>query len=875
MNKTVQVLLFLLGIATICHAQWKRQKVQLDTRWTGQVSETNVHKEYPRPILQRGNWTNLNGLWSYSIVGKSTQPTKFDDQILVPFPIESALSGVKKALKPDEILWYRKVFSFEKKKSSRTILHFGAVDWEATVYVNKKNVGTHTGGYTSFSYDVTDALKNGENEVIVRVYDPTDKGIGPHGKQVLDPANIYYTASSGIWQTVWMETVPLDYIKNLSISPDIDNEVLNLTVRLSSANAANRKLSIKIPGCKTCRIIEKSSSKDQIDLKIKIPAPRMWTPDDPFLYDLEVGLGMDRVKSYFGMRKVSVGKDKDGYDRIMLNNKYVYNLGTLDQGFWPDGLYTAPTDEALKFDIEAIKSMGFNTIRKHIKVEPARWYYYTDRLGILVWQDLVNPNQQLPEGSKKQFEKESEEIVDQLRNYPSITTWVLFNEKWGQYEQKRLTNWLKAKDPSRLVNGHSGEFLYVNGQLRSPSEDPYVDADMTDVHSYPNPMMPIKQAGKAWVCGEFGGIGVPVQGHLWDDINSGWGYDGLVTPGTMLNQYSKMIDTLVKFERLGLSGSIYTQPFDVESEQNGLITYDREVAKVKLESIRASNKKLWSAIAVDTLANLLGFSSPDTVDRYNEWVLEYNSGRADSAFLRKLTLSAIKKQDNDMISKAGDRYYLSLNNRFTNDNLLIIGKTTKSSLDSGFMFYWRNKARINGVLGRGSAEKKVMSVIYREEIEPFDKVDHPDWSTMERKLASKYGDIGEELVWACETAFYASSENIPGFEASFLKYYRRALTSGVRYLNANALCWWAFLKSNDDQVLKLATNVMKEEISQRPGDYHSIDTYANLLYKTGDLKGAIFWEEKAITVSGSDEALVETLSKMKTGVPTWLVSGSK
>jgi beta-galactosidase/beta-glucuronidase len=397
--------------------------------------------------------------------------------------------------------------------------------------VNGKEVGLHTGGYQAFSIDITDALKPGANELVVRVWDPTDLGPNPHGKQVLHPQGIMYTPSSGIWQTVWMETLPAQYIQALTPAPDIDKKVLDLNVSVAGDCEDCHVEAIALAAGKPVAATKASAGKA---LQLRIPSARLWSPDDPFLYDLEItlrknGKPIDRVHSYFGMRKISVQADAEGKPRIFLNNRYTYNLGTLDQGFWPDGLYTAPADAALRFDIEAAKAMGFNTIRKHIKIEPARWYYHADKIGMLVWQDMVNPGNDTEEG-RAQFETELKENIAQLYHHPSIVVWVLFNEKWGSYDQERLTKWIRQLDPSRLVNGHSGEMLYVNDQLRSPSPNAWAASDLTDVHAYPNPGYMQLQAGKAAVIGEFGGIGVPVEGHLWNDLQAGWGYDGVVTP---------------------------------------------------------------------------------------------------------------------------------------------------------------------------------------------------------------------------------------------------------------------------------------------------------------------------------------------------------
>src|SRR5450432_3913109 len=436
MKQRLFCLVALLPFFAAAQTQWSQAPLQLPTRWSKLVTPDNALVEYPRPQMVRTNWTNLNGLWDYAITVKdAATPTHFDGKILVPYPIESALSGVKRALLPSQNLWYKRNIEIKSAKNGeRTLLHFGAVDWKATVFVNGKEVGVHQGGYTAFSFDITDQLKTANNEIVVKVFDPTDEGIGPHGKQVLNPQNIYYTATSGIWQTVWLEAVPADYISDIKLTPDIDKNILNIVV---DAPAGFQ--------------IEVNGSKGEPGKKINLSVPNahLWSPADPYLYDLDIKLKkgdktIDEVKSYFGMRKISVSKEDKGIDRIFLNNKPYYNLGVLDQGFWPDGLYTAPTDEALAFDIKAIKAMGFNTIRKHIKVEPARWYFHADKIGMLVWQDMVNPNQGLPEGSKPEFEKESAEILDQLHNNPSIVTWVLFNEKWGQYDQERLTRWLKT-----------------------------------------------------------------------------------------------------------------------------------------------------------------------------------------------------------------------------------------------------------------------------------------------------------------------------------------------------------------------------------------------------------------------------------------------
>jgi hypothetical protein len=736
--KTIMLLATTLSFMNLRYARaqdnYTIQPVQIQTRWAKEVTPANALKEYPRPQMVRGNWTNLNGLWSYGITAKDAdKPAEFSGKILVPYPIESALSGVKKMLKPTENLWYKRKFNVSAKAGERTLLHFGAVDWQATVFVNGKEVGDHTGGYTEFRFDITSALKAGENELVVKVYDPTDQGIGPHGKQVSNPENIYYTPSSGIWQTVWLETVPEAFISGLVITPDIDKSLVKVRVN----SAANLGITLDVDG----RTIKAESNKE---VSIPVRNAKLWSPANPYLYDLTVHLGKDEVKSYFGMRKVSVAKDGAGVDRIMLNNKPYYNLGTLDQGFWPEGLYTAPTDEALRYDVAAIKAMGFNTIRKHIKVEPARWYYHCDKLGILVWQDMVNPNQSLPEGAKKQFEYEGYEMVKQLHNSPSIVTWVLFNEKWGQYDQARLTSWLKSVDPSRIVNGHSGELLYVNEKLRSPSPDAYVNADMTDVHAYPDPMNSLAMPGKARVCGEFGGIGVFIPDHQWNTA-SAWGYINS-TPAAFKAKYSVMNQHLKLFEKEGMSGSIYTQPFDVEGEQNGIMTYDRAVVKIPFAELRKIHAGMNpDAVSPSWMKDIAFVSAQDAdltepAQRYADAVGLYISGKRDGAYLKKLVQMA--GQVNDLAGKArfGAEYIATLKEPYSAEDLAFVdGMTTKVS-DKGFA------ALLVRAKTDRAAQVKAMNIVFADVISPFvpDGNAKPDWSAVESAV-KPYGNAGEEM----------------------------------------------------------------------------------------------------------------------------------
>jgi len=571
-----------ISVAT-SQSNWKMQSAQLSTKWNKQIDTENVLSEYPRPQMVRKNWVNLNGLWEYAIAKKSfDQPTKFDGQILVPYPFESALSGTKKLLLPDELLWYKKTFQAPSRKGKKVLLHFGAVDWQSTISINGKYIGSHNGGYQNFSFDISEELQEGDNELIVKVSDPSEKGFGPYGKQNLNPQGIMYTACSGIWQTVWLEVVPEVFIESLKVTPDVDNNRLQLSV---NAFEFTKDYSIE-----TLVNNEKLRFTQAQKIEIPINNTHLWSPEDPFLYDITVrllynGKPVDEVKSYFGMRKIEIKKDANGIDRIFLNNKYIFNLGVLDQGYWPDGIYTAPTDEALRWDIQAIKSMGFNTIRKHIKVEPDRWYYWCDKLGMLVWQDMpfcANGSQE----AKFEYEKENKANIEQLYNHPSIICWVLFNEGWNSYDQKRLTETIKKLDLTRLVNGHSGE-----NYAKTPAAEKWISSDMTDVHEYPGPGIAPKQDGKAMVLGEWGGVGVSIAGHQWN-AKSGWGYIK-VSPEEFARKYEFMMKHLKIFEEEGLSGAIYTQPFDVEIEENGLITYDREIFKIPAEKIRAINQTMF------------------------------------------------------------------------------------------------------------------------------------------------------------------------------------------------------------------------------------------------------------------------------------------
>jgi galactose mutarotase-like enzyme len=588
------------------------------TRWAKDVDPARPWSEYPRPQLVRPHWQNLNGLWHYAITDKDAPaPRSFAARILVPYPLESALSGVKKPLLPNQNLWYQREFSAPAlHQGERLLLRFGAVDFQSTVFVNGTEIGQHSGGYQSFTLDITEAIKRGRNLLTVKVWDPTDDGpANPRGKQTLKPEGIMYTSTSGIWQTVWLETVPTTFIDSLALTPDVDHGVLTIEVQ---SNATDRYTIEASTGTLQAR------GKAGEPLSLNVPDPHLWSPDDPYLYDLDVrllkdGAVVDRVHSYFGMRKIEVKKDPRGQERIYLNNQIIYNLGTLDQGFWPDGLYTAPTDAALKADIQTIKAMGFNTIRKHIKIEPDRWYTYCDQLGIMVWQDMVSPavkeTEPAPSAtSREQFEAEIKRNLVQLHNHPSITTWVLFNEGWGAYDLDRLEQQLKQWDASRLVNGLSGASILVNGRSLLRSGSSGSRSDLADIHSYPDPAM-VSAPGKALVLGEYGGVGVPVEGHLWNK-NAGWGYVQ-VTREQLAIRYADMLKNLRILQGQGLGGSIYTQPFDVETELNGLVTYDREVMKIPQDRLARLNggmiEHLLATSGAGSIGRTLFGETPDGV----------------------------------------------------------------------------------------------------------------------------------------------------------------------------------------------------------------------------------------------------------------------
>ena len=582
------------------NSQWKPVGDNIKTKWGENINPNNVLQEYPRPILVRNDWKNLNGLWDYTITSKGeNKPENYDGEILVPFPIESSLSGVRKRISKEQELWYHKNFQIPKKwKSKEIIIHFGAVDWESELWINDINVGLHKGGYDPFSFNITPYLRKGKNQKLeLRVWDPTDDGFQPRGKQIKNPKGIWYTPVSGIWQTVWLEPVNYKHITNIHTTTDIDDS--SVLIKLFSSYDFKDDL-IEFVLKEDEKVLHKTIKKADLETKISFENPKLWSPESPFLYDLEIkliskGKIIDHIETYFGMRKISIKKDVNGTRRMMLNNKEYFQFGTLDQGWWPDGLYTAPSDEALKFDIFKTKEFGFNMIRKHVKVEPARWYFHADKIGMLVWQDMPNgekierPKWQrnnffngqefIPSiESEMNFKNEWNEIIDFLYSNPSIVCWVPFNEAWGQFKTEEISQLTKNIDPSRLVNAASGGNYYNVG-------------DITDIHNYPEPKMLFYNPNQSNVLGEYGGIGLAIENHLWQN-DKNWGYVKYKSSEKATDEYVNFANQLLEMVLKGFSGAIYTQTTDVEGEVNGLITYDRKIIKLDMERVKEINKKV-------------------------------------------------------------------------------------------------------------------------------------------------------------------------------------------------------------------------------------------------------------------------------------------
>ncbi len=589
----------LLACTLTVSAQWKPVGDKIKTQWAEQINPKTVLPEYPRPLLERAEWLNLNGEWEYAIKPRGgMEPAAFDGKILVPFAVESSLSGVQKLVGPDNELWYKSTFSVPSSwKDKDVVLNFGAVDWLADVFVNDILIGSHKGGFTPFSFNITPYLQGKTNQkLVVRVWDPSEKGYQPRGKQTSKPEGIWYTPVTGIWQTVWLEPVAPAHVTSIKSIPDIDKGTLSVTVGTSACCMGGGIVEVQL--LDKGKVLATAKGIQGKELRLGVQNPTLWDTSNPYLYDVKVlliqnGKKVDEVKSYTAFRKISAKKDANGIMRMQLNNKNLFQYGPLDQGWWPDGLYTAPTDEALLYDIVKTKAWGFNMIRKHVKVEPARWYYHCDKEGILVWQDMPSGdmgNQWAPHvyngGTDKKRTAESvanyyqewKEIMDFCVSNPSVVVWVPFNEAWGQFDTEKVTEWTKAYDPSRLVNPASG------GNHRATG-------DILDLHNYPGPNMFLFDALRVNVLGEYGGIGLPLQGHLWQPDRN-WGYVQFKNSDEVTAEYVKYANELKGMVDRGFSAAVYTQTTDVEGEVNGLMTYDRKQIKINEAAVRKVNQEV-------------------------------------------------------------------------------------------------------------------------------------------------------------------------------------------------------------------------------------------------------------------------------------------
>lgn len=611
-----------------CYAEWKPIGNKIMTPWAEKVNPQAPLPEYPRPQMVRSAWQNLNGLWNYAITPSSATEFNAEGQILVPFAVESALSGVGRMVGMDNALWYERTFTVPKNwKGKNIILHFGAVDWQSDVWVNGIHLGQHKGGYTPFEYDITKCLKkSGKQTLRVKVWDATDCSFQPRGKQVCQSSGIWYTPVTGIWQTVWMEPVAANHISSYYAVSDIDKKTLTVNVATSDVRTGDQ-IQVEVleggegynPETPSTKVIASAEVKDGKAV-IALPTINTWSPDHPYLYGLRITLSnqgkvADKVEGYTAMRKISICRDNNDRKmskRMALNNETLFQFGPLDQGWWPDGLYTAPTDEALKFDIVKTKEWGFNMIRKHIKVEPARWYFYCDQLGMLVWQDMPSiadhsgraPQEYrpkdilratinkwshdsftggtdcvIPQMWKENFYKEWSEIINAIKSFQSIVVWVPFNEAWGQFDTKKAVELTRQLDNTRLINAASGGNFHHVG-------------DIQDCHHYPQPAMNAYEGKFVNVLGEYGGIGYAVKGHLWQE-DKNWGYNGLKKDGKeVLDQYEEFAELLKHYIICGTSAGVYTQTTDVEVEVNGLMTYDRKVIKIDSERLAKINKSV-------------------------------------------------------------------------------------------------------------------------------------------------------------------------------------------------------------------------------------------------------------------------------------------
>ena len=574
--------------------QWTPAGDKIMTSWAEQVDPANVLPEYPRPQLVRGEWQNLNGLWDYAITEKDAKPETYEGKILVPFAAESALSGVGRSVTEKDALWYSREFRVPRQwKGRRVMLNFGAVDWKTEVYVDGQLAGEHIGGYDPFSFDITDLLVKGKtHNLTVKVYDQTNLWYQPCGKQIFNPRSIWYTPVTGIWQTVWMEPVEAAHVESYMAVADLAEGKLKVTVEAEGL-AEGDVCKVELYDGQTL-----VAEAEGLEAELAVAEPKLWSPDSPFLYDLKLtvlrnGKVLDQAQGYTAMREITVARDEAGHKRMLLNGEALFHYGPLDQGWWPDGLYTAPTDEALAFDIEKTKEFGYNMIRKHVKVEPARWYWHCDRLGMLVWQDMPSPkhgdnkwgrknydegtDSQITQEGKDNFYNEWAQIINDFKVFPSIVVWVPFNEAWGQFDTDDVVKFTREQDPTRLINYASGgSFERCSG-------------DILDLHNYPDPEMYLYDPEYINVLGEYGGIGLPLEGHLWQ-TDKNWGYVKFKNGQEVLDTYEQYANELIELVQKGFAAAVYTQTTDVEGEVNGLMTYDRKVIKVDTERLAKINR---------------------------------------------------------------------------------------------------------------------------------------------------------------------------------------------------------------------------------------------------------------------------------------------
>ena len=589
--------------------QMKTERLMTD--FAAKIDQKQPLKEYPRPHMTRPDWHSLNGIWQceQDCGGLPPHHRPLGREVLVPYPVESALSGIKESW---ENIWYKRSFKIPANFKERVLLHFEAVDWQAEVYLNGSKIGIHKGGFDSFSFDITDLVdRNNHNEVLVRVWDPTDQVAIANGKQnrsrFNNPNSMWYSPSSGIWQPVWLESVPSTYIADLQIASNIDDATIEVTADLEGAEEGLKKRVTVLDGGV---VVAKKDGPSKQPCQLVIKDPKLWSPESPHLYDVKVelltadGKVLDEVGSYCGMRKISLGKDETGKTKLLLNNKPYFHMAVLDQGYWPDGVYTAPTDEALKSDLVRLKELGFNTSRKHMKIEPERWYYWADKLGVLVWQDMPAATSVVEEspfkegrrdhldrfpGARDQWKKELTAMIKNHKRHPSVALWVLFNERWGQPDddfQKEVTALAKKLDPSRPVTANSSAF----------EEGDSMVGDVNDYHHYPDPRISrYYRSAQARVNGEFGGYVYGIKNHAFTAPKDLSWVKSVKDKETLIEKYREGMEQVVKLESEGASGAVYTQLTDVEGELNGLITYDRKINKFKdqLEATRNVTQRTW------------------------------------------------------------------------------------------------------------------------------------------------------------------------------------------------------------------------------------------------------------------------------------------